>query len=427
MTNKLYVLGVGPGSKELITPLAMKHIEGSDVLIGGKRNLEIFQEMNKEKLEIGGNLEPIYDYIKDNVKSKKISVLVSGDTGIYSILEYLKKKFSASDEVELEVVPGISSLQYLCSKIKLNWNDIIITSIHGREQEDLIDIIQRNTKVAIFTGGKSRPERVCKMLLDNGLEDVKVYIGENLSYKDEKIVSSKPKELVEMSFDSLSIMIVENSKIVISKSTKEDEFSTQIAHTKVNHQSHHSIPDSEFIRGKVPMTKEEVRVISLSKLKLSDNSVVYDIGAGTGSVSIECALACKQGMVYAVEKETDAVELIKQNRTKFEVDNLNIIEGYAPEAVYGKTAPDRVFIGGSGGNMEDIFNWICSYPNEIRVVVNTVTVESTFESIKAFETKGFKNVEVVQAAISKGKPVGGKHLMQAMNPVYIISGDKEAV
>jgi precorrin-6Y C5,15-methyltransferase (decarboxylating) len=414
MSNKLYIIGVGPGARELVHPAAMKLIECSDVLIGGRRNLEIFEELDKEKITIGNNLEEVCKYISENIQSKKIAVLATGDTGLYSIMEFLKAKLA---DIEIEAVPGISSMQYLCAKLKLSWHDICITSLHGHENSDLLSKIDISKNMVIFTGGKYTPDRICKEFADSGLKNVIVSVGEKLSYPDERIVSGTLEEIASMKFDDLSIMVVQNNSIIaLGEPSTGWEYTT------------HGIPDDMFIRGEVPMTKEEVRSVSLSKLRLKEDSIVYDIGAGTGSVSIECALRCKKGMVFAIDKNKEAVKLVVKNAQKFKLPNIKAIEGMAPSGLKGLPEPDRVFIGGSCGQLDDILGWISVIGRAVRVVINTVTIESTYQAIDNLEKKGFNDIEITNIAVSRSKTVGGKHLMQALNPVYVIAatkGDRE--
>ena len=408
MGNKLHVIGMGPGSKDLVHSAANELIEKCDVLIGGRRNLEPYSHLCKEMVVIGNNLDDIYQYIIDNMENKRIAVLASGDPGLYSIMTSLKENLPQAD---MEVIPGISSLQYLCSKLHLNWNDIVITSVHGRQQSQLYDIIKTNMKAAVFTGGEQSPDAICRKMAELGLNNAVITVGENLSYTDERIVSGIPEELGKMHFDSLSIMIVQ-WKDKIDAAQAEWEYSTP------------GIPDHLFVRGDVPMTKEEIRAVSISKLRLKNNSIVYDIGAGTGSVSIECGLICKYGQVYAVEKDNEGLELIEKNAGKFGVQNISIVNGEAPAALNGLTLPDRIFIGGTGGNMGEIINWISKVCTDVRIVANTVTIESTYEAIEGLKSRGFRNIETVNLSVSRSREAGGKHLMVAANPIYIISADK---
>lgn len=408
MGNKLYVIGMGPGSRDLVHSAANELIEKSDVLIGARRNLEPYGHLSKEMVVIGNNLDGIYRYIKENMEYKKIVVLASGDPGIYSIMTSLKENLPQAD---MEVIPGISSLQYLCSKLHLNWNDIVITSVHGRRQSQLYDIIKANMKTAVFTGGVQSPDAICRKMTELGLNKAIVAVGENLSYENEKIITGTPDEIGKMTFDSLSLMIIQH-KFKIDEDMSQWEYSTP------------GIPDHLFVRGNVPMTKEEIRAVSISKLKLKNDSIVYDIGAGTGSVSIECSLICKYGQVYAIEKDSEGIELIGKNAGKFGARNVSIISGEAPEALEGLPRPDRIFIGGTGGSMGEILGWIGRECPDVRVVVNTITIESTYEAIDGLKSRGFCNMEIVNLSVSRSREAGGKHLMIAANPIYIISAEK---
>lgn len=240
--------------------------------------------------------------------------------------------------------------------------------------------------------------------MEAGIFDIKVYVGENLSYPYEKNVEGSLEKISQMTFEALSVMLVINNK------AREWRYLTP------------GIPDNLFIRSNVPMTKEEIRALSISKLRLTGANRVLDIGAGTGSIAVECGLLSKQGKVYAVEKEEEAISLIKENAKKFEAYNVEVIHGKAPEALEGILDVDRVFIGGSGGQMGDIITWIkrnkCA-----RVVINTITVESTYETLAALENEGFSDIEIINVSVSKGRKIGGKHLMQALNPIYIISAE----
>ena len=414
MSNKLYIIGVGPGAKEFIHPASGKIIQESDVIIGGKRNLELFSGLNKEQIIIGNNLEQICEYITQNAEGKKIAVLATGDPGLYSIMQFLNSRLK---NIEIEVIPGISSLQYLCGKLKMNWDDIAITSLHGREWNDLASIINNSKKLAIFAGGEFTPDNICRRLADGKVRNVIITVGENLSYPDERVIRGTPEELAAMSFGSLSIMIVER--------TGDDACLKQVqdANSRWSYTTP-GIPDDMFIRGDVPMTKEEVRAVSISKLRLTRDNIVYDIGAGTGSVSVECALQCRNGKVYAIDKSEEAVELVVKNAGKFNLTNILAVKGEAPGAMQGLPQPDRVFIGGTGGGMDEILEWINNSSKKVRVVINTVTIESTFRALESLENKRFKDIEIVNVSVSKGRNAGKSHLMQALNPVYIISGEK---
>ncbi len=185
------------------------------------------------------------------------------------------------------------------------------------------------------------------------------------------------------------------------------------------------IPDDMFIRGKVPMTKEEVRALTISKLRLKSDSILLDVGAGTGSVSIEAALICDKGKVISIERNLEGIELIKKNAEKFNVSNINILEGKAPDDLKNITNFNRVFIGGSGGRLRDILEY-CSLnmTNGGVIVVNAIAIETLYKAINLYKAMNFSNIDVTSITVAKGKSIGRYTMMEGLNPIYIISAQK---
>ena len=281
-----------------------------------------------------------------------------------------------------------------------------MVSLHGRKNNFMHEV-RNHEKVFFLTDSKQSPDYICRCLLESGLGEIEVHVGERLSYSDEKITSGTAKELADMEFSALSVVLVRN------ESYEKNRVVT------------HGISDEEFIRGKVPMTKEEVRSVTLSKLKICKDDIIYDIGAGTGSVSVELALQASGGSVYAIETGEEAVALIHENKKKFNADNLHVIRGMAPEAMRELPKPDKAFIGGSKGNMAEIVRVLLEKNPQVRISINVIALESLTEAIKVFEAEGFEDVDIVQVSAARAKEIGHYHLMTAQNPVFIITGQKE--
>lgn len=179
------------------------------------------------------------------------------------------------------------------------------------------------------------------------------------------------------------------------------------------------IADEEFIRGKVPMTKQEVRAASICKLRLQEDSVVYDVGCGTGSVSVEIARLSPKIKVFALDSNPEAAELTKKNAQKFGLKNIEVLQGEAPQVLENLPAPTHAFIGGSGGKLEEIVKSLCKKNPEIRIVMNAVTFESISQIEKIINQKTLKDYEVVQFFITKSQKIGNHNLLKAENPVFV--------
>lgn len=399
---KCYIVGIGMGNPKLLTIQASEIIEKSTCLIGAQRMLDCFQNSSAKKMAAPtpSKMKKALDTCDE---SDTVAILVSGDCGFYSAANGLSTLLE-SEQVEYH--PGISSLQYFCARLNLAWDDTKVISLHGREN-NLIHAVRNNKKTFVLTGGTCSVSNICKQLSEYDLESCIVHVGERLSYPDERIVSDTAQSLIAQEFASLSVMLIENPTVVPCQVT-------------------HGIPDESFIRGKVPMTKNEVRTVSMSKLHLKPGQIVWDIGAGTGSISVEIARILPQGTVYAIEYKTDALALIKENKRHFGISNLKIVEGSAPEILDQLPVPDAVFIGGSSGGFSKIVDCILHKNPCVRIVANAITLETVNAALNSFVSNGLTNQEAIQVSISKSKLVGGYHMMLANNPVYILSAGGKA-
>lgn len=410
--KKIYLVGIGMGNIETLTEQGRKAIEASELLIGAERMVNAFPDYLGDTC-FAISPSKIMDAIMEHPSYETIAVIFSGDAGFFSgarkLNEAIDEKKADGDpwlEYETEYIPGISSLQYFSAKLKLSWEDTKIVSLHGRE-DNIPGAVRNHNKVFFLTGGDYSVQRVCRILSDNNLKEAVVHVGERLSYLNERIVSGTAESLTGEEFDPLAVMLVENDKTIRRPVVT------------------HGIKDELFERGQVPMTKSEIRSVSLSKLQLRPADIVYDIGAGTGSVSIEMALQVYEGSVYAVEFNEEALGLIRRNAEQFGAWNLEVVEGKAPEALESLPAPDRAFIGGSKGNLAQIMELLVEKNPKIRVVVNAITLETMTEALEQFRKLGFGDIDIVQIFAAHGKTAGGYHMMQGQNPVFIISGEKE--
>ncbi|MBQ9604186.1 MAG: precorrin-6A reductase, partial [Firmicutes bacterium] len=387
----VYVIGIGPGSDDCMTVKAKNMIATADCLIGAKRMVEnialpgqtVFEAIDPQK---------IADFILSRREYRTFAVLLSGDAGFYS---GAKKLLPLISGCETHILPGISSLVYLCSRIHRSYEDVKPVSLHGRDP-DIVSYVKKESKVFALAGGENDVSNILCRLVAAGLANVSVYIGERLSYSDEKITHGTAKELARGVYDKLSCILIENEhpESIISFGLSDDLFMRNTETEK-----------------RVPMTKSEVRAVCLSKLKLTGNAVCWDIGAGTGSVSAEMALAAENGKVYAVEYKENAIKLLKQNAESFSLANVIITEGRAPDVCKTLPSPTHAFIGGSSGSMNEIIDLLTKKNPSVRIVATAVSLETIAELNECM--KGFDNAEVVSIAVTRGKNVGGHNMMIA--------------
>ncbi|MBQ8507410.1 MAG: precorrin-6A reductase [Clostridia bacterium] len=392
--KKAVLAGIGMGNPETRTLGMERALREAGCLIGARRMLEAVDCAGKET-HIAVAAADIARIIHES-PCRSFAVLLSGDTGFYS---GAKKLADELRDIEVEILPGIGSLQYFCARLRRSWEDVRPVSLHGRDC-DFIREVSGHPAVFALVGGEGGASHALSRLQNAGLGGLNVHIGERLGYPDERITHGSADELAGATFDPLSVLLVENPRW-------REEIMT------------HGLPDEAFDRDETPMTKSEVRSISLSKLALTRGAVLWDIGSGSGSVSVEAALQATQGRVYAIEMKEKAIALTRRNAGKFHLSNLELVCGRAPEALEALPAPSHAFIGGSTGSMREIIACLLRKNPQVRIVINTVTLETLAELTEIAGEFDFCDIAEVQ--ISKPRALGRYHLMTAQNPVFIFT------
>lgn len=394
--RKVAIIGIGAGSADSMTLAAEEACRGADLIVGGKRLTESLTRFHKPT-EHAVLAQDIARIVR-NSPQRNIVIAMSGDTGFYSGTKNLLPLLA---EFQPTVLPGISSVIYFCSRLGISWDDALLISIHGRSCNYLAKI-RRNPKVLALTGGKECAADLIAALKENGLGHVQITVGENLSYESETITSGTAEELAGKAFEPLAVVLAENPEATNAVVTR-------------------GLPDGAFLRAEAPMTKQEIRAVTLAKLELTKSAVCWDVGAGTGSVSMEMAECCEDGMVYAVEQREDSCALIEQNKRHLGISNVTVVQGTAPNALQTLPAPTHVFVGGSSGNLNDILALTLEKNPCVRIVLNTVTAETFAEAVEGLKTLPVKDLDIVQISAARGRKLGQYHLMTAMNPVFILS------
>ena len=397
MRNKIYVVGTGPGNPEQLTIAARGVIDSAGLVVAAKRHMP---------LAGGGRVIPLgkfgetFDIVDRELDKVSVAILVSGDTGVYSLLPLIKRRFPDED---ISVLPGISSLQSLCAAVRETWIDAKITSGHGRDitEAHVLDAADRNAKTIFFCGPEWTPQRVCAALAENGLGGLTVTVGEHLSYPEQRVMTGSPEELAKTDFDDLSIMLIKNPEPWHMPASRPH--------------------DEDFIRTKVPMTREVVRGAILDALRLEGDSVVWDLGAGTGSVTVAAALVCDGGRVCAVERNPEAVGLINANCAKFHRHNVSVTLGDSLECMARLPKPTHVFIGGSGSELPELLERISALGGGIRTVVSAVAFKTYSAAFDGLSGSGYADFSACSVSVGNSKKIGSTHIMTANNPVTIFS------
>lgn len=392
------LVGIGMGTLSGMTAEALEALEEADLLIGAGRMLQAAEHVCKPVYK---EYDPvrIADYINAHPEHARVAVLLSGDIGFYS---GAKRLYEALEGCSCQVrsICGISSVVYFCGKLRMAWEDVCLRSAHGRKA-NLTGAVRTHEKTFSILSGADSVGKLCKELQEYGLAHTRVYIGERLGYPDERISSGSPKEMEGGTYDGLCVALIENPRYFGGVEC--------------------CVEDERFLRGKAPMTKSEIRSLSVAKLHLTRDAVIYDVGAGTGSVSVEMALQAPEGSVFAVERKEEACQLIEENKRLFGTPNIQVVRGLAPEALHGLPAPTHAFIGGSAGNLKEIMECLLDKNPRIRMVINTVTLETIGEVMDCLNRLPVTEEEILSVSIAKAKGLGNYHLMMGQNPIYIIT------
>ena len=393
-----YLVGIGMGNPDTLTLAGQKAIAAAGQIVGAARMLAAFPDhpgQRKALIRAEDIAKAVSDFPGDT------AVLLSGDVGFYS---GAAKLHALLKDALVEAIPGISSLSYFCARLHRSYQDVHVVSVHGREA-NVVGEIQSHKETFLLTGSNCTAAAVCQALTAAGLGMLEVAVGQRLSYPEERIVRGEAEALVDETFDDLAVMLVDNPAPLSWRCGAPSLF------------------DSQLHRGKVPMTKEAVRTLAVARMEVAPEHTVWDVGAGTGSVSCALAMAAFRGQVYAVEREMDAVALIEENRAAFGLSNLHVVLGEAPKALLDLPKPDRVFVGGSGGEMEEIFRAALAKNPAVRFCLTAVSLESLTQGLRVFEGLGLQNVDVTQLTAAQAKKLGSYHMMLGQNPVYILSGE----
>lgn len=451
-SRKITLAGIGMGSTDGMTRESYHAFEEAEVVFGASRMLE---NLSGKGIKVPYyRADDIISYLIAHPEYTKVAAAFSGDSGFYSGAQAMAMALEAANEAgtlksETTILPGISSVSALSARLGVSWENAVLASIHGRHA-NVVRLVRENQKVFLLLSGKKDFEQLCNQFHAAGLDHVKISAGYRLSYSDEKLfvfspneaaASDKQENVIKGLPEGVYTCLIENQSLLDTNPVLTP-----------------GMADEVFSRTKVPMTKNEIRVLSISRLELTRHAIVYDVGSGTGSVSAECARLSPDIHVFAIEQKDEAVNLTKENMALLGLsDQVTVIHKKAPEGFEELPMPTHVFIGGSSGALSDILSAIQmkmqvnkqknkqinkqktekekmtdssvqktvngNTDARVRVVINAVSLETIAQITELLAQYPMENVQLTQIQASRAHKLGHYNLMQAQNPVLIASFD----
>ena len=402
----IYIAGMGPGNEGGITKEAEQAIKDADLLIGAKRLIEGVPAGQSCEKKAAVMPDDIMALIEERPEKDVITILMSGDTGFYSGTRGLLPRIKEAGR-EVKVIPGISSVQMMSALMGEPWQDWKLVSAHGKEV-DAVAELSRVKKTFFLTGGELGPADLAREISDTGLPDLTIWVGSDLSYEKEDLISGKASEIKEIGdLPVLSVLVADKLPGPEVKAYAP------------------GIDDELFVRGDVPMTKRDVRSAVIGRLSIKPGDTVWDVGAGTGSVTVEMAKMAHGGKAFAVETNPEGISLIETNKKRFGCWNIVPVEGMAPDVLSDLPAPDEVFLGGTKGNMDAIIDVITEKNGKARIVVTAIAIETLGKAMDSLKSHGY-DVDVTEIQSSYGRKVANLNMLTANNPIFIVTGEKDA-
>lgn len=435
--SKIYVIGIGckPLDKR-----ARDVVLGAEVILASNRLFEVFKtyeefEMTADAVRVINNVDETIDYMKSVISgslSGTIALLASGDPLFFGIGRRIVEEFGSE---RVEILPDLSSMQIAFARIQEPWDNALLISVHGGPDpkrrrklpyklEDIPALLALHDKIAILTDKVNNPSAIAKEVLRSSDASLRsavltIYVCERLGYPEETIIKGIPEEIAERIFLDPNVVIL--MKRQQATGNEQEWYLSASRHAPRAPSDTLGLREKEICHSRGLITKDEIRAVTIHKLRLPLKGVFWDVGAGSGSVSLEAARLCPELGIFAIEKDEEQIRNIRTNCERFNIKGVEIMFGKAPEVLEGLPSPGRVFIGGSGGALDQIIGVLKrSMPSGI-VVVNATTIETLHEAIICLEKSGFE-VEISEVAVSKSKVIAGKKHMNALNPVFIVTG-----
>jgi len=413
MRRAVTLVGVGDDGCLGLSSRAVNAVAAAQVLVGGERHLAFFPQFKGERVVLKDKLGETLDRVARLADEHNVCVLASGDPLFYGVGALVVKKLGVE---HVEILPQPSAMQHAFARAGLKWDDAAMLSVHGRSLEGLAVKLRRTHKAALFTDDENTPARIAAHLSKYNVSGFRAWLCENLGGADERVRAFDSIEALGAVADASPL------NVILLQRTPKDQNEPWRAPPPVSF-----LHEDEFAK-RMPkkglITKREARLLSIAQLRVRPQSIVWDVGAGSGSVAIEAALSAYEGRVFAVEIDPEGVMICRDNAHAHGADNVRVIAGRAPEALDGLDAPDCVFVGGSKGSMEEIVDVALDKlrPGG-RLVVNAITLENVSEAYASFKKRELVP-DVIMLNVSRAEPLARYLRWEAQNPIHIFAVEK---
>lgn len=409
---KILIVGIGDEGLQSISAATKRRIEEADLVLGSQRTLDLVPGGKAERVAIGTDLGEMIRRIERDRATKRIIVLASGDPLFYGIARFLVDRFGKE---AFEVVPHVSSMQLAFARVMESWDEAYLTDLSQRTLASVVDRIRVSEKVGIFTTTEATPPAIAKALLAEGIDYFRVYVCENLGTRGEIVTQGTLAEIAKMDFGSLNVMVLVRQPNVPDRPDQKER------------RRFFGNPDDAFLQSRPKqglITPAEVRTLALAKLDLRSDSIVWDIGAGSGSVSVECAQLSPQGRVFAIESDAEDGQLARDNAASFGVNNVQVVVGRAPDVFRELPDPNAIFIGGIGREAVGLFEQSFA---RLRaggtLVANFASLENVSAATETLKRLGCE-VELLLVNLARGTQQLQNIRFEALNPSFLLSVTK---
>lgn len=405
---KIHIIGIGGDGLAGLTVRGREIMTAAEVVFGSEAALRLVPEIAAERVALGSDLHDVVEKLRSNFGQKRMVIVAGGDPLFYGIARYLCDKLGKD---RFEVLPHVSSMQLAFARIKETWEDAYLTDLSTRSLDDVLDRIRTAETVGLFTSDVYHPARIARELQVRGLDYFRAYVCENLGGPDERITQGDLHEIQNMQFDPLNVMILRR------KPGRPD------AQRSTRRLMRFGNPDDVFAQSRPKtglITQSEVRAIALAQLDLQPGDVMWDVGAGSGSVALEAAQLVEPGKVYAIEQDSADYHLIVANAEQFGIRNVQAIFGSAPAVFQDLPDPDALFIGGNGGEVARLLEAsFAALRSGGRLVINVATIEmlgSTYAVLKRL----CPEVTVMLVNVARSVEQMEALRFEAVNPTFLL-------